>query len=331
MAGPSPIAGRERLGGVARARWSPPQFGEIFVRRERLERMLECGVRGPLTLIVAPAGYGKTSLLAGWAERATVSVAWLGVADEDRDPRTFLSHLIVALRSVAPDFGEQLLALIQGEDLPDPMRLGEVLAMDAEELVRDDFHLAAGPGVQGVVRGALSFPAPRLHLVVTERSMPDIGLGLARARGQVTDIAASDLRLAESEVAAVIARAVEQETDPGIVRMVADRTSGWAACVRLAATALRQQPYSDRFVEEFGQAPTPHVMAFLLDEVFAKLSPPLRILLLRTAIGDRVCADLCRVLMEGSGVDADPLANLREGSSQNIYVTPIDAERTWFR
>lgn len=329
---------RDRVGStVVRARWRPPQLGEIFVRRERLERMLDTGVRGPLTLIVAPAGYGKTSLIASWAERAALPVAWLAVAEDDRDPRTLIAHMLTAMQTAAPDFGQRLQSLIQMEDLPEPGRLGEVLAAEADELVRDvvlvldDLHLAACPGVHALLQGVLAFPPPRLHLVITTRSAPEIGLGLARARGQVVDIAAADLRFGEAEVAMVFERAVEQATDPDVVRLVAERTEGWAACVRLAATAFRQQPFSERFVEEFGQAPTPHVMAFLLDEVYAKLSAPLRTLLLSTAIVDRVCADLCAVLMQDDDVEIDPLAVLREVSTRDIYVAPIDAERTWFR
>jgi LuxR family maltose regulon positive regulatory protein len=322
---------------MAGARLRPPRPGAATVERERLEELLAFGAEMPFTLVVAPAGFGKSTLVAGWLAKRTEAWVWLNLGDDDRDLRRFVAHSVAAVRQHAPGFGDRLESLLQLEPLPAADALADLFVEEALELpeplclVWDDLHVAASDEVDVFVDTIVRYLEPPLRIIALSRVEPKAGLALARARGRVADVVATDLRMTEAEVAAVIATTTGKPAVAEAARVVHQRTEGWAACVRLAATTLRLHPDAAAFCREFGESANPSVLDFLLTEVVEVIRPGTRAFLLRTSIAERVDADLCAALMVGSSETADPQDLLDDMAAQEVYVTALDQQGQWYR
>jgi LuxR family maltose regulon positive regulatory protein len=307
-------------------RWRP-------VARRRLFGLLDEGTRGPLTLVAAPAGYGKTLLLASWAAGAGPPgpVAWVRAGPGDHHPPRFWAQVLAALREaeVAPPDGP-----LAGLD-PPPAEIGDgflqAFAGGLSELRRplvlivDDLHEAAGQAVEGQLRLLLRQAPPQLRLVVASRADPALGLHRLRVAGQLGEIREAELAFTLEEAAALLA---DQgvELSGGELETLWRRTEGWAAGLRLAALSLRGHPQPGRFVADLA-GDDRAIAGYLVEEVLAAQPPELRAFLLRTAVADRLCGVLADALTGGSD-GARVLARLERG---HVFTSAAGPSRTWYR
>lgn len=316
---------------VAQTKFAVPRGPTATVVRPRLLDMLDDGVEGPLTLVAAPAGAGKSALVVSWiaAGRPAWPVAWLSLDTDDGDRRRFWRAVLEALARATGDEAVAALAVSPRE----PMSMDLVLpalvdALAAREqpvvLVLDEFHEVVD-AVQEDLERLARFPPPALRLVIVTRADPAIGLGRLRLDGRLTEIRAADLAFSLEEAGALFDAL-------GIALGAADlerlwrRTEGWAAALRLAALSLQHHPDPCAFIEHFAGTDAT-ISDYLVKEVLARQPAQLRAFLLRTSVVDTLSAELADALT-GTNEGYASLAHLERGG---VLTTPLDEHGTWHR
>ncbi len=314
----------------------PPTAGPVLLPRPRLERIVAEATRRPLTLVVAPAGYGKTTLVTRWIESTDARVAWLSLDAADDDAQRFWEYLVFALAAVAPEAVEEARLRLEAVD-PDLETVAvSVLNGFADPstprtvLVLDDVHLLERPEVTGGLGTLIEQAPPALRFLLLTRSDPALPLGRLRARGLLTELRQDDLRFGADEVGAYLGK-MGVEVSEEAVRRLSERTEGWAASLQLAALSLERMDEPDRaaFIADFSGNDR-FVVDYLVDEVLADRTPGEHDFLLATSVLDRMCAPVCAVVAEAAGVTSDP-PDLRELERKGLFVLPLDRERRWYR
>ena len=316
---------------VLETKLTPPRVRSEHVVREQLLAVLREGASRRLTLLAAPPGFGKTTLLAEWAAEGT-PVAWLSLDENDNDPGRFFAHLIGALRTVAPEVGGRALAAQQapGGSLLDaalPLLLNDLVAVEAEiVLVLDDYHLITS----GEIHEALSYLGDRLptaiRLVLATRADPPLPLGRLRARGELAELRARDLRFSDDETTTFLSEHLRLELPAESLQRLQTRTEGWPAALYLAALSLRGRPDASAVIDEFA-GDDRYLVDYLTSELLARQRPELREFLLQTSILDRFCAPLCDAVTGRN----DSAARLAELERSNLLLVPLDTKRRWYR
>jgi LuxR family transcriptional regulator, maltose regulon positive regulatory protein len=302
------------------------------VHRGRLLERLAGAGRVPLTLVVAPAGFGKTTLLAQWAAALRPGrPGWVSLDAGDRDPARFWAYLVAALEGAWPGLATDApVAARSPRALPEtvPARLIVDLArLDRDVvLVLDDYHLAAEPAIDAGLTFLVEHAPPRLHLVLGTRTDPALPLARLRAQGQLLELRADELRCTAEEAARFCRETMGLELAPATVRALEARTEGWWAGLQLAALGLRDRPDPERFVEAFAGSHR-YVLDYLLDQVLARQPPPRQAFLLRTAILERLSGALCDAVTGRH----DGQAQLEGLERDNLFLVPLDDERGWYR
>ncbi len=298
----------------------------------RLTTGLDSGCR--LTLISAPAGYGKTTLARDWVAASERPAAWLSLEEADDEPGRFLTYLIAALQTVVAGLGAQVLTAVQSgqtgsTDLLLTALLNDLASLDDDLiLVLDDFQMIGSLAVQSAVTFLVEQLPAQVHLVIVTREDPPIPLARLRARGQMSELRASDLRFSEIEAAAFLNDVMGLNLTPPDVAALEARTEGWIAGLQLAAQSLRGQKDASEAVRAFTGTHT-FVLDFLLEEVLRRLPGHVQTFLLETSILDRLCGPLCDALRpEQDPVGAETLAQLQR---VNAFVVPLDGDRCWYR
>jgi LuxR family maltose regulon positive regulatory protein len=298
---------------------------------------------GRCSLLSAPAGAGKTSLLAAWLAGLDRPAAWLTLDERDQAADQVLRYVVAACRTIAPACGRGALAWLDAPQLPPPEVVVTALVNDLAVLpapgvlVLDDYHLVRAPDVHAAVAFLLDHLPPALHLVIASREDPPLPLARLRARRQLVEVRATDLEFDVEEAAALLASSVRLRlTDAQVAALVA-RTEGWAAGLQLAGLALRDRPDPAAFVAAFTGG---HrlVADYLMAEVLERQPASIRRFLLATGVLDRLCAPLCDALLvpdddrPGSApVGGDSQGILEHLERTNLFVTPLDDERVWYR
>jgi ATP/maltotriose-dependent transcriptional regulator MalT len=312
-----------------------PRPRHDLVPRPRLLARLDAGLDGGRCwLLSAPAGAGKTSLLAAWLARLDRPVAWLTLDERDQDAGQVLRYLVAALQAVAPACGRGALAWLDAPRPPPPEVVVAELVNDLAAvatpglLVLDDYHLVRAPEVHAAVAFLLDHLPPSLQLVIASREDPPLPLPRLRARRQLTEVRAADLGFNVEEAAALLGTGMGLRLAEAQVAALVDRTEGWAAGLQLAGLALRDRPDPAGFVTAFAGG---HrlVADYLLAEVLDRQPPSTRGFLLATGVLDRLCGPLCDSLL-GSGA-GDSQGVLEELERANLFLTPLDDERVWYR
>jgi LuxR family maltose regulon positive regulatory protein len=282
-----------------------------------------------LTLVVAPAGFGKTTLLASWASTAQLPVAWLSLDPADTAPIRFLNYLIDSIQQIAPQAGGTAAALLRGGQTFSEEGVLYSLIDDFAEiphdfaLVLDDYHTADNPKIAEITGFLLENRLANLHLLIASRTTPDLNLARMRARDQLTEITTADLRFNHEEIRAFLEGIMDVKLDTDDLMRLDQSTEGWAVGLQLAAIALARQPIN-------WDIPTGHIHIFeyLAEEVLRREPLEVQTFLTRTALFDRFCAPLCETLFEGSLPVTDLLAYVERS---NLFLVPLDASGTWFR
>ena len=341
-AGPSGLAAPER-GVLLATKLHIPRPQPGFVPRPRLVERLDEGLAQGLVLVCAPAGYGKTTLLAGWVRRSRHPVAWLSLDAGDNDPARFWRHAVAALDGVRPGISERMGPLLGPPPPPsfEPLVTalinevaGQPAADEALLLVLDDYQVISSPLVHSSLGFLLEYRPPGLRLALTSRSDPPLGLARLRARGQLAELRAADLRFTPAEAAALLAQvaAAPGGARPGaplpdtVAAALAVRTEGWAAGLQLAGLSLRGQNDVGGFVAAFTGSHR-YVLDYLAEEVLERQPGRVREFLLETSVLERLSGELCDAVTGRPGSQA--LLEQVEGAG--LFLIPLDEVRGWWR
>jgi LuxR family transcriptional regulator, maltose regulon positive regulatory protein len=287
-----------------------------------------------LTVIEAPAGYGKTTLLSKWAAspEEDADFAWLSLDEGDNDPARFWSGVIDALRTIEPGFGERSLAAVGARniglvDVALPLLLNELAGLDSRiVLVLDDYQLIREQEVRASLGFLIERLPPRLHLALGTRTEPPLPLARLRAGNQLLEIRTDRLRFAEEQAGEFLERALGLRLDAAALRRLMERTEGWPAGLYLAGLSLRDRDDPQSFIESFA-GDDRHIVDYLSSEVLADQPEELRDFLLRSSVLDSLSGPLCDAVMEAD----DSAARLRQLEERNLFLIPLDNTRTWYR
>ena len=325
----------------------PPPRPKVVVRSRLIERLNEGLQRAPgMTLISAPAGFGKTTLVTNWVQlkdeigrmkdEASLHpsrVAWLSLDEGDSDPTRFLTYFVAALQTVAPQLGESVLGVLQAPQPPVQeiltTLLNEIAARpDPFMLVLDDYHVVEAPAVDAALAFLLEHQPPQLHLVITTREDPALPLARLRARGQLTELRAADLRFTPTEAAEFLNPVMGLQLSPDDIAALEDRTEGWIAGLQLAALSMQGQPDASTFIQAFTGSHR-FVLDYLVEEVLQRQPEPVQTFLLRTSLLNRLCGPLCdAVLLTPAGTGQETLEYIEHA---NLFIVPMDSDRRWYR
>jgi LuxR family transcriptional regulator, maltose regulon positive regulatory protein len=312
----------------------PPFHRPGMVPRERLIARVREGLQGPLTLIVAPAGFGKSTLVAASLSDCNMHQAWLSLDREDNRPRRFLTYLVAALQKSVPQLGSHAVQLMAGmQPAPDEMILTSLVNdLDAagEEivLVLDDYQFIGEHSVHAAVSFLLEYCPPAFHIVIATRSDPPLPVSRLRARGRLVELRMGDLRFTASEVAQFLEEVMGLKLDPESIARLEERTEGWIAGLQMAALSMRDRADTHGFIERFSGT-NRYILDYLLEEILAGQSPDIQDFLLKTSIMERMTAPLCDALLDGNVRSAGLTLEYLE--RENIFLIPLDERRTWFR
>ena len=302
------------------------------VPRPRLTEWLNEGLHRKLTLISAPAGSGKTTLVGEWVAGVERPAAWLSLDEGDNDPTRFLTYLVAALQTVAPDIGESVLGVL-GSPQPPPTEslltalLNETTTVpDDFVLVLDDYHFVDARAIDDALVFLLEHLPPRMHLVIATREDPHLPLARLRARGQLTELRASDLRFTLSEAAEFLNSVMGLGLSAEDIAALESRTEGWIAGLQLAALSMRGREDVAGFIRAFTGSHR-FVLDYLVEEVLQRQPERIRSFLLQTSILDRLSGPLCDTLTGGK----DGRGMLEALERGNLFVFPLDDERQWYR
>src|SRR6266545_3281048 len=311
-----------------------PRRRRGLVARPRLSERLSRGAESALTVVSAPAGFGKTTLLAQWLATAPgdgPSAAWLSLDQRDNDPTVFWTYLVAALQTAAHGVGAGALSLLQSPRPPIEAVLATLLndlgaVSNDVVLVLDDYHVIDARDVQDGMAFLLEHLPPQIHLVIASRTDPALPLARLRGRGELVEIRAADLRFTPDEAAAYLNGVMGLVLTARDVAALEGRTEGWIAALQLAALSMQGRDDVAAFIAGFA-GDDRYIVDYLTEEVLQRQPEQVRHFLLRTSILDRLCGPLCDAVTGQDGGKA-MLAALERG---NLFLVPLDDRRRWYR
>ena len=313
-----------------------PPLRPKIVRRPRLIDQLNEGLssRRKLTLISAPAGFSKTTLVSEWIADSGRPTAWLSLDSGDNEPTCFLTYLVAALQTIAPNIGAKALATLQS---PQPAQIESILTTLLNEiatipdyliLVLDDYHVIDAKPVNQCVSFLVDHLPPQIHLTIATREDPPLPVARLRARGQLTELRAADLRFTPGEAVDFLNQMMGLSLASEDIAALEARTEGWIAGLQMAAISMRGNPDPAGFIKSFTGSHH-FVLDYLVEEVLQQQSESIQIFLLRTSILERMCGSLCDAVMgprTASGQEC-----LEHLERANLFIVPLDNERRWYR
>jgi LuxR family transcriptional regulator, maltose regulon positive regulatory protein len=327
----------------------PAPRSKVVVRPRLIERLNEgLSLGGKLTIISAPAGFGKTTLVCEWIAGCDRPSAWLSLDEGDNDPTRFLIYLVSALQTLAlgevegieSNFGEGVLGLLQS---PQPPPIEAILTTLLNEInaipdnpstgsgngfifVLDDYHLLDSKAVDHALTFLVEHPSPRMHLVITTREDPNLPLARLRVRDQLTELRAADLRFTPSEAAEFLNQVMDLDLSMEEVAALETRTEGWIASLQLAALSMQGHQDIPGFIRGFA-GDHRYIVDYLVEEVLQRQPESIRSFLLQTSLLDRLNGPLCDAVTGQPGGTAR-LEALQRG---NFFLIPLDDKRHWYR
>src|SRR6266516_4151581 len=314
-----------------------PRLRPHVVIRPRLIERLNEGLHRKLTLISAPAGFGKTTLASAWVASCDRQVAWLSLDEGDSDPTRFLTYLVAALRTIAANIGEGVLGVLQS---PQPTHqpptasiltalLNEITTIpDNFVLVLDDYHVIDAKPIDHALTYLVEHLPPQMHLAIATREDPPLPLARLRVGGHLTELRAVDLRFTPSEAAAFLNQVMGLNLSAQDIAALETRTEGWIAGLQLAAISMQGHKDTISFIKSFTGSHH-FVLDYLVEEVLQQQPESVQNFLLRTSILDRMSGPLCdAVLLDATTSGQETLEYLERA---NLFIVPLDNERRWYR
>jgi LuxR family maltose regulon positive regulatory protein len=303
-----------------------------WVPRPRLIERLNNGLQRKLTLVSAPAGFGKTSLLSEWTQQRTWPVAWVSLDAGDSDPARFWVYLIAALQTINRDIGEAALAALQSPQQPpiEPLLTGLINELarvpNPLVLVLDDVHLVIGqPVSEGIVFLLDNLP-PHVHLILSSRADPPWPLARLRARREMTELRTRDLRFTSEETASFLNDVMRLDLSPEDVAALKARTEGWIVGLQMAALSMHGRRDAPAFIKALSGSHR-FILDYLVEEVLDRQAPDVQEFLLKSSILERMTAPLCDAVTGAE--DSQTILAQLEGA--NLFLVPLDDERRWYR
>ncbi len=329
---------------VVQAKLHRPRVVNGLVPLMRAQQSLAHDIDRPFTLISAPAGFGKTTLLSEWLRVTPRPGAWITLDEHDSDPITFLTYLIAAIRTIFPDACPETKALLQipnqpplsvvcstlNNEIDNLAETGELAAGQRFILVLDDYHRISDQDVHQTINALLLHPPRSLHLAIGARYDPPLSLHRLRARGELVEIRSSALRFTSAEVATFLQKALHAPIDAATITQVEKITEGWVAGLRFAALALNTED-GDHPLFMAGALEHRFVMDYLTLEVLARLPTAMQTFLMQTAILDRLNGALCDAVLEEHTDAENSQQRLEWLESEGVFTIALDDQGEWYR
>jgi len=337
----------------------PAPASQLVPRVQLLERLSE-GTRRKLTLIAAPAGFGKTTLLSAWSQQRSSAVAWVSLDDSDNDPTRFWAYVLAAVEMLSPGIAEHARLLLHAPSPQSPTievmltaLINDLAALSGDvAVVLDDYHLITAQPIHDALVFLLDHLPAHMHLVIATRANPPLPLARLRARGELSELRAAELRFTDDEAAAFLNQVMGLGLTGDAIAALEARTEGWIAGLQLAALSLQGRADSADFIQAFSGSQR-YILDYLAEEVLGRQPAHLKTFLLQTAILDRLSGPLCDAvlgleardlrLVESSStlkpgrplgpssLDSYSRLILGELERANLFLIPLDEERHWYR
>src|SRR5215208_6221346 len=318
---------------ILKAKLYVPRYRADGVPRSRLHERLDEGARREVTVVSAPAGFGKTTLLADWSQRSEPPVAWVSLDERDDDPARFLLYLIAAIETIHEGFGKTtraFLGSLESREELEPVLTAlsnEILELPRDfVLVLDDYHSIRSETIHDALAFLLDHWPPPMHLVIAGRTSPPLPLPRLRARGRLTELGAQDLRLTHEEAADFLGRTMGLDLAGERVATLEKGTEGWIAGLQLAAHALRGGEDDTSSMEAIAGGAR-HVFDYLADEVLSRQPEDVREFLLETSIVETLSGPLCEALTDMP----DGQEMLERLERTNLFLVPLDEGGRYYR
>ena len=304
------------------------------LEREQVLRQLNEGLEAgrQITLVSAPAGFGKTVCVGEWIQSLECPVAWLSLDPPDDDPGRFFTYLMAALQQVEPGIGGEVYPILLAGQLPPREILASTLINDLQSLkdrfllVLDDFQVIQDGFILEVLQDLLEHLPPPLHLVLVTREEPSLPLARLRANNRLTEIRLADLRFTQAEAEAFLNQAMQLRLSPGDVAALESRTEGWVVGLHLAGLSLRDREDASAFIAGLSGSHR-FIFDYLTEEVLARQPQEVQDFLLQTSILERLNGDLCEAVTGR----ADSRLVLERLYAANLFLSPLDDEGHWYR
>jgi LuxR family maltose regulon positive regulatory protein len=309
----------------------PPHRPDLVPRPGLLEN-LDAGLRGKLTLVSAPAGFGKTTVVSEWLRYCGRPAAWLSLDKHDNDLSRFLIYLIAALQRIDAEIGVDVQSALEETLSPHFDILLTRLISEIEKfpdksiIVLDDYHLISSKQVHDAINFLIEFLPPMIHLVISGRTDPPLPISRLRVRGEVNEVRTPQLRFTKDEVATYLNDLLGFNLSTDGIAALETRTEGWIASLKLAALSMQGRDNWPEFITKFSGS-NRYIIDYLVDEVMARQPEEVQTFLRRTSILERFCAPLCKYVID-SPTDIDVLDYIERA---NLFLIPLDDHREWYR
>jgi LuxR family maltose regulon positive regulatory protein len=309
----------------------PPHRPDLVPRPGLLEK-LDAGLRGKLTLVSAPAGFGKTTVVSEWLRYCGRPATWLSVDKHDNDLSRFLIYLIAALQRINAEIGVDVQAALEETLSPHFDILLTRLISEIEKfpdksiIVLDDYHLINSKQVHDAINFLIEFLPPVIHLVISGRTDPPLPISRLRVRGEVNEVRTPQLRFTKDEVATYLNDLLGFDLSTDGIAALETRTEGWIASLKLAALSMQGRDDWPEFITKFSGS-NRYIIDYLVDEVMARQPEEVQTFLRRTSILERFCAPLCEYVIDGH-TEIDVLDYIERA---NLFLIPLDDHREWYR
>jgi len=317
---------------ILKTKLNIPRLRSELVSRPRLITRFKAGLQLKLTLVTAPAGYGKTTLVNEAIHSSQCPVAWLTLDEGDNDPVRFWSYLIHALQNLREDIGKSCLDLLQSTQSP-PIEytiiniINEMSEISEDfSIVLDDYHVIERRPVHDTINFLINNLAPHAHLVIASRIDPPIPLASLRAQNQMVEIRTEDLRFMFDETNAFLNNIMNLKLSEDDIKALEYRTEGWIACLQLTAISMQGREDISRYISEFSGS-TRYIMDYLIEEMLLRQEGSVQSFLLETSILNYFTSSLCNAVTEND----DSQEILAQIEASNLFLVPLDDERKWYR
>jgi LuxR family maltose regulon positive regulatory protein len=306
-----------------------------LISRPRLNTLFDEILKYPLTLVSAPAGFGKTMLLSCWTQSLPANhplVAWVSLDEEDNDPRLFWTYVLSALDQQQPEHFTPLFKLVQSPEPPSLMYILTALinrVLDSQEhfvLILDDYHLITEQQIHATLTYLVEHLPPHLHIILATRADPPLPLSQLRARQQVLEVRTDQLRCTAQETRAFFQEVMGLQLPDDMIQEVTARTEGWLVGLQLLGLSLPEQAHPATLLQEVS-GDQRYILDYLTEEVLRRQSQEVQLFLLSTCILERLSASLCNTVMQQDG-SQEILQQLEQA---NLFVVSLDSKRQWYR
>ena len=309
-----------------------PPAGNNVVHRSALFEKLNSGMSRKLILISAPAGYGKTTLLSDWISQNKIPATWFSLDNGDNDPAIFLNYVISGIQSIHKEFGRNALRLLNSPNSPSVESIAGLLINEFVEidqnilLVLDDFQQIKSNEVLKLVTYLLDHIPPAFHLAILTRSDPALSLSRLRSQHQIVDFRSADLSFSANDISVLFNKKLKLGLSIDDVYSLESRTEGWIAGLQLTALSMQGREDISEFIRKL-KGDNRYIMDYLMEEVLKNQTDEIKEFLLQTSILEQMCAHLCNMVLNRN----DSQLILETLEKNNMFVIPLDTERTWYR